>query len=306
MHEIAIVGDVHIDDKVSSRKDDYFETCLQKITEVASQSKNIIFLGDLFNRPTISNAKVVDLFLFFNFLKNKNNNNFYSIIGNHDIFNYREDTLNKTTLGIFNACGLVKVILPEQPEVIGKYTFHTSFVDLSMCKSHLKGKKLTPNDVLLLHHYFEDGYEGFKYEELKDLGVNKIFFGHEHSPFKNLRKVYEEYTAYRGGSLLRNSADDYNFKRDIYYFTLDDEVIPHKLDCMKQSVDVFTESALSKQNLNKNKFIASLKEIVDKYSNNLGNQSKFSIKEALQEVGAPLDTLEYIEHKYTSIGVSFS
>ena len=34
MYNIAIVGDLHIDTKVSSRKDDYFQTCLQKINEV--------------------------------------------------------------------------------------------------------------------------------------------------------------------------------------------------------------------------------------------------------------------------------
>ena len=87
MYKIGIIGDIHIDSKVSSRKDDYFSTCLEKLEEVANNCKNIIILGDVFNRPTLTNDYFIRLYDFLRYRCTCKGNNFYTIIGNHDVYN---------------------------------------------------------------------------------------------------------------------------------------------------------------------------------------------------------------------------
>lgn len=303
MYKFGIVGDVHIDTKISSRKDDYFQTCLDKISEVASNCENIIFLGDLFNRPTIPNEYFSQLYNHLNYLKLKGNK-FYSIIGNHDIYNELEESLNKTTLGLCQLTNLIEVIDATHPVNIAGYNFYTSYVNLEKAKEHLKALRLNENDVLLLHLYYEDKYEGLCYDDLKNIGSSYIFLGHEHTPFPDLRRCYNEYTIYRCGSLLRCSANTNNLSRDIFYYVFDNISDIHcaKIECMRPSKDVFTEKACTRENLNRSKFLKNINEVIDKYTNNISTQSKFSIKNILESLNTPNKCLEYINEKYVKIG----
>lgn len=304
MSKIAIVGDVHIASNVSSRVDDYFNTCLNKIKEISEENDSIIFLGDLFNTPTIQNNYFVELYNLFTYYKNKGKK-FYSIIGNHDIYNEREESLYKSTLGLCEITGLIEIIKPNMPISIGKYNFHTSYVNFNKAKEHIKTLKLNENDILLLHHFFDDQYEGFTYEDIKDIGCKNIFLGHEHSPFPELRKVYKEFTAYRSGSLLRNSSIQYNLERDIFYFVLEDEVKCYKLENVKSAKDIFTQQAYSQENLSKKIFLQNINDVIGKYTNNISTQNKFSISCILTELNTPISSLNYIKSKYESIGERF-
>ena len=307
MFKIGIVGDVHIATSVSSRKDNYFETCMNKIKEVSENCKNVIFLGDIFNTPTIPNNYFIELYTTLNYLKTVNGNNFYSIVGNHDVYQEREESLNKTSLGLCDTLGIIKLILPDKPVTIDNFTFYSTYVNLKKAKEDLKEKKFNENDILLLHHYFEDRYEGFKYEELKELGCKKIFFGHEHLPFEGFRKEYNEFTAYRCGSLLRNNAGTANLKRDIFYYIINDEDIVQiaKLDCMKKAEDVFTEKAFTQENLQKKQFLTDINDVIQKYTNNISTKNCFSIKNILEELKANDKVIQYIEDKYTLVGTTF-
>ena len=305
MFDIAIVGDVHISPSVSSRKDNYFDTCLQKIEEIASKCKNIIFLGDVFNSPTIAYNYFADFYSLLSKLKARGNN-FYSILGNHDVFNEREDSRLKTSLGLAYVTNLITLILPDKPIKIGSYTFHTSYVSFDKAKKHLSNLKLDKLDILLLHHYFEDQYEGFCYEDLKNIGCDKIFFGHEHSAFEKGRKQFNEFTAYRCGSLLRNSSIEYNLKRTIFYYVFDPAGIKCcSLDCMKPAEEVFTYEAFNQENLHKKQFLNNINEVISKYTNNVSTQNTFNIKTILEEINTPITNMQYIREKYELIGERF-
>ena len=208
MYKIGIIGDIHIDSKVSSRKDDYFSTCLEKLEEVANNCKNIIILGDVFNRPTLTNDYFIRLYDFLRYRCTCKGNNFYTIIGNHDVYNELEDTLNKTVLGLCSATGVINIITPEQPAVIENIRFVTSYVKLKTAKEHLKNCDYNEDDVLLLHHYFEDKYEGLLYEDFLNVKCKRIFLGHEHLAFDKFKKEYPGHEETIGASMYFYKIND--------------------------------------------------------------------------------------------------
>ena len=301
MYSIGIVGDVHIDTGVSSRRDNYFQTCLDKISEVANNCKHIIFLGDLFNRESLPSEYFYQLYIHLNYLKNINGNVFYSIIGNHDIPNENEKNLNKTTLGLCKLTGLLNLIEVHNPVNIEGINFYTSYVNLDKCREHLKTLKLNSNDVLLLHQYFEDGFPGIELEDIQDIGCSKIFLGHEHTPFMNFVKQINDLSIYRCGSLVRNSANTSNLTRDIFYFTLDKDVNIIQLQGANPASEVFTEKAYKQENLERTYFIKNISEVIDKYTNNVSVQSKFSLKQVLEEIHTPDNCMQYINNIYKAI-----
>lgn len=304
MHNIAIVGDLHIDTKVSSRKDDYFQTCLNKLSEVAKTSKTIIILGDMFNRPTLPNEYFSRLYTHLSYLKS-HGISFYSIMGNHDLYNEDESNISKTCLGVCNLIGLVKVIAPENPVNINGINFYTSYVNFDKAKQHLKSLKLNETDILLLHHFYEDCSNSFTYDDFKNIGCKNIFLGHEHTPFEQLRKVTDKFTVYRCGSLLRNIANECNLKRDIFYFVIDNNVNPVKLDNVLPAKDVFTEKAFTQENLHRKRFVTNINDVILKYTNNVNTESKFSLKTILRELKTPQFSMDYIEQKYRNINEVF-
>ena len=312
MYEIAIVGDLHLSPKVSSRTDDYFESCLEKITEIASTCRNIIFLGDTFDSPTIPPNYFIELYRHLNYLISIKGNEFYAIMGNHDLYNEREESLDRTTLGLCNETNLIQVKKPNNPVTIGSYNFYTSYVYFNKCKQHLleisKPECYLDNDILLLHQYYEDLYECLHYDDLCDTGFKHIFFGHEHKPMAGFRIQTPTFTAYRCGSCGRNRADAFNLNRDINYFILDPQydIKVGKLECVKPAENVFTEQAYNQDNLKKKQFINNINDVIGKYTNNINVQDKFSIKCILKELNTPDICLQYIKNKYEQINEVFS
>ena len=130
--------------------------------------------------------------------------------------------------------------------------------------------------------------------------------GHHHKPVEGLQKNYNNLTVYRCGSLGRNKAEDFNFTRDIYYFTIEGkEVKFHIVENIKQATEVFKPEALSKVNLKKKEFIRSINDIIQKYTNNISTENKFSIKTILTELNTPIKTMSYIESIYNKISERF-
>lgn len=312
MYEIAIVGDLHLSPKVSSRVDNYFEACLEKITEICTNCRNVIFLGDTFDSPTMPANYFIELYRHLNYLTTMKGNEFYAIMGNHDLYNEREESLDRTTLGLCNETNIIQVIKPDNPVNIGSYTFHTSYVNFNKCKQHLqqiaKPEFYTDTDILLLHQYYEDLYDCLTYKDLCDTGFKHIFLGHEHKPLDGFRVQTPEFTIYRCGSCGRNRADSFNLSRDIHYFILDPnlDIKIGKLECVKPSVDVFTEQAYNQDNLKKKQFINNINDVIGKYTNNINVQDKFSIKCILNELNTPEKCMQYIQNKYTQINEVFN
>lgn len=303
MYNYGIIGDVHIDVSVSSRKDDYFTTCLEKLTSVAQTCKNVIFLGDVFNKQVLPNEYFTRLYTHLKYLMTTYNCRFYSIVGNHDIYNEQEVTLSKTTLGICALTGIITII-PIEGITIDDYKFYSSYVNLEKAKNHISTLSLKSTDILLLHQYFEDAFPGLSFDDVNHVGCKNIFVGHEHTPFPKLKKCHDDISVFRCGSLLRNAATSSNLSRRIFYFVFNtlDDIIPYELDNYKPASDVFTPSAFNQENLTKKRFVQSIDDVINKYTNNITIQDKFSIKTILLELKASQNCISYINDKYNKIG----
>lgn len=317
---IGIVGDLHIAPKPSSRIDDYFNAGLQKIFEISEKCKHVIFLGDIFSHPKIEEQYLSALITTFNNIKSVYGTQFYTIIGNHDIANENEINLKNSSLGILNCCGIINVILPQQPLVLRQnnyiYRFNTTPVNFEKAKQYLSDKHYdnlldSTNkyesciDILLLHHLYETGSSCFSYNDLRNLGCELIFLGHDHKPFDQGKIQYPEFTIYKSGSIMRNKADDYNFSRQLYYNILQDGKVINQSINTTSAENIFKIEALTRQNLHKQKFLESVHKVIDKYKNNISNQSRFSIKNILQELNAPISVIEGINQKYNKFNEVF-
>ena len=305
---IAIVGDPHFDLAVRSRRDDYLQTCLLKLDEISNNADVIIFLGDFFNTPVVRISVLLPLMQQLQ--KYRNTGKFIATIpGNHDLYNEREESLNTTSLGILNTTNLVSVIDYSAPIIFGDYNFYSAPVNLGKAKEFLKNFPGNLNqdrkNVLLLHLYYEDRYEGLTSDDIKDLGFDYVFFGHEHSPFG--MKMAGQTPVYRLGAMTRNSANEYNLKRTPSYIIINGgEIEAHTLDCIRDGEEVFTEEAFTQQNLKKKQFIENIHSVISRYQEGANTTNeRFSIIGTLKELNAPENAIEHIRKKYDSLGLTF-
>ena len=252
------------------------------------------------------------LYTHFIYCKTTYNCEFYSIIGNHDISNELERTVNNTSLGNMFTTGAIHPILVEKPLIIDNYRFNTTYVRFTKARKHIKAMqgqygndKYT--DVLCVHHFYEDTSDCFTYDDYKGLGCKYIFMGHEHCPLPQGKIEYPEFTIFRSGSMTRGIAAEYNFDRTLYYIVIDtetDNIYCEVIDA-KPAKDVFTQESFTRENYQRTKFVESIDNIIDKYANNTSVQDKFSIYNILLEINAGSNHIEYIRSKYQKIGERF-
>ena len=305
--KIGIVGDLHIAPVPQSRIDEYFETGLQKIKEIAVNCDKVIFLGDIFTSARVDEKYVYSLIQHLHFCKNRYNTQFYTIIGNHDVVHEDENNLQDSSLGILQISNAINIITPDKPLLLDNCCFNTIPVNYKKAKEFIKHLNYTSNlnEILLLHHEYETGTNCFSYEDFRNVGCNMVFLGHDHKPLDGGRIIYPEFTVYRSGSIMRNRGDDYNFTRTLYYYVLENGNVSCQAITTKPAQDVFKIETLTKQNYNKQKFVESLNEVIDRYKNNISTQSRFSIKNILVELGATENIIDNIRKRYEKLGEVF-
>lgn len=303
--KIGIIGDLHIAPAPANRLDDYFQTGLNKIEEIAKVVDYAIFLGDIFTNSKVDDYYKNILISHLFYCKSKYNCQFATIIGNHDVSHEEEINLPNSSLGTLAACGAMTIILPHKPlEIMDggmEYRFHTIPVKYKNAVEYIKDKKYNYNDILLIHHEYETGTNCFSYNDFKDLGCKMIFLGHDHKPFDEGRIIYPEFTIYRSGSIMRNRADDYNLNRYLYYYILENNQISCQPISMLDAKKVFAVESYERLQYQKRKFSESIDTIIDKYKNNINVQDKFSIKKILKELKIPDSNINYIKDKYKQI-----
>ena len=310
--KIGIVGDLHIAPVPEKRIDDYFNTGLYKVEEIAKNCNYVIFLGDIFSKPRVEESYVIQLISHFIYCSSKYGTKFYSIVGNHDVDHEEESNLSNSSLGVLSASKALTLILPESPVKIGNFTFNTIPVKFSNAveyfNSRLQNYYYSSTDVLLVHHLYETGNECFTYDDFKNLGCRSIFLGHDHKPFDQGRIIYPEFTVYRSGSIMRNRAEDYNFTRTLYYYIFNSET--GVVSCMAVPTTpadkVFKVEAINKLEYQEKQYTEALDKLIDKYENNIGVQDKFSLKKILTEqLNVEDEYITYYDKKYQSINEIF-
>ena len=314
---IGIVGDLHIAPPPEKRMDDYFQVGLNKIEEIAANVERVIFLGDIFTHPKVEPKYVNMLTQHLWYCKGKYGTHFYTIIGNHDVAHEEEEYLADSSLGTLKASTVMDIITPDKPLIISDrgvvYRFNTIPVKYKTAKEYIQGKVFTNStedgipcvDILLVHHEYETGTNCFSYNDFKDLNCKMIFLGHDHKPFEEGRIIYPEFTVYRSGSIMRNRADDYNFTRTLYYYTLDNNVVGCKAVTTTPFDKVFKVEAINKIETQEKHYTEALEKIIEKYENNISVKDMFSIKNILIELNAKESIIDYIKKKYENEGEVF-
>ena len=306
--KIAILGDVHYAENVTSRLDLFYQTVLDKLDEVFSKFDVAVCVGDLMNAPTTSMESGLALFSRLSNYK-RQGKRFITILGNHDVYNDREDTIGRTFVGLLEKYGVIEVLKPHEPIEIDNLLFHSLYIDNDKAREEIKNfpKKLDKNNIIISHNYFECEYDGLNRNDFDGLDV-KIFFGHEHKPLKHFDRFY------RCGALTRTTANDYNTCRMPYYYVIDSmtsDVEAETVDCAKNPEDVYRKDKLERQNLAVKHFeesvhdttLMTMEKVLDNYSGSINSET--TIKQALLELQAPEYALARIKSKYVMLGEKF-
>ena len=292
MSKIAIVGDVHIATGVSTRKDNYFETCLGKLRQIFDNNDYIIFGGDLFHTPVLPLDKFYSVYLLFK--EYQNTKEFYSIVGNHDLFNMNEQTLYKTSLGLLELTGLIHILREgEILEISNKARFEATALNFGELKPS------EHDNYFLFHHFYNlNCQDSLNDEMLNSMFPNMLgcFCFHDHETYEPLNGVY------RPGSLMRNAATEYNKKRIPVYYQIDSKTGEISLQTIvaQRGEDIFVDNALIKK---RERFIEDLNNTINMYSEKIETNEKYSMIEILKEIKTPRKSMEYIMQTCKVLGV---
>lgn len=291
---IAIIGDTHLAKTMGSRTDNnYMETCLNKLEQVLSQNDYVLCLGDFFNTAVADTDLVGSV---YSLLKSYKQTELITIIGNHCCYNMNEDSLYRTSLGLLELTGAIKVLRPKDYFEVGE--------GLCFKTLPLNFKDIKPDNdecFFLGHHYFGlNCADSLSEDMLKEYFPNAqgLAFGHEHQPFPiteiNLNKTVN---IYRPGSLLRNAATDYNKKRKPFYYqiTLEEwkQGLPFRmvqLECA-EGKDIFVDNIVIKK---REKFLENVDRVIQLCSEKVDTETKYSMIETLKEIKTPRRCFEYI------------
>lgn len=107
--KILFATDIHLRAvrPISRKDDDFLASILHKIDQIREMSDNfdiVILGGDIFDRPDASHgvvSRAINAFAKFKVPV-------YSVVGNHDVYGYQSQTLDRTALGVLFEAGVVK------------------------------------------------------------------------------------------------------------------------------------------------------------------------------------------------------
>lgn len=309
-NSIAFVGDIHLQfSNPSSRVDNYFEAILNKIKQVMNSNKYTISLGDIFSHPVLDIQGTVILISLLKDYK-ESGGTWIEILGNHPIYSWNINTLNKTTLGLLNKLGLVTIL--DRSGQIKDSLSTIEIGDWTIVPTLLNSPKdistaPTPRSILVGHNYYAFGRDkkhSLEYEDLKDKGYKYCFLGHDHQNYPP--KIIENTILYRPGSLAREAAHSYNFERDIIYYQLDldsEKIESVKVDYSPAS-EVFSVEANMKYNDITPEYVYDLQALMDSFKKK--KTANISIRKMLEDnEEIPDRIVEFIKDCYQVNNIEF-
>lgn len=307
---VAFVGDIHLQfSNPASRIDNYFEAILNKIGQVMKANKYFISLGDLFSHPVLD---IQGTMIFIELLKEYKEKGgvFIEIAGNHTIYNWQLNTVNKTTLGLLHKLNLIQIL--DRSGLIDKAKSSIEIEGYTIVPGLLNDPKNlieapNNNSILVAHSYYafeRDKKHSLEYEDLKDKGYKYCFLGHDHQPYQP--KIIENTTLYRPGSLAREAAHPYNFDRKITYYQLDlntDKIKSIEVDYEPAS-EVFSIEANEKHNDTTPQYVYDMEELMKNFKNK--KTANISIRKMLEDnKDIPDKIVNFIKDCYEQCNLEF-
>lgn len=305
--KVSIVGDVHIMERSPRyRKDDYLNSILSKLDYIFDNSDIVLFLGDLFDNPTISYKA---FHRFVSLLKHHyvNGKQFYSIVGNHDIQNYNLHKLKESTLGLIFSIGLIKPLTRISVNgiifdgmTLGNKVIEQSSFDLT-------------NTSFLLGHYFYNNSLDPDYsitdDQIINMNYDYLFLGHDHKPYSV--KTIGKTLLHRGGSICRNTIDDFNLKRVPSFYQVyikpnsDYEINYLEIKSSLLTSEVYIPEVFQTNTSKINKeYLTDISSVLKSFTKNV-NLNSNNISSILLSLNPPDEVYHYIENTYLENNMKF-
>lgn len=306
-YKVSIVGDVHILERSPRyRKDDYLNSILNKLEYVFQNSDIILFLGDLFDHPTIS-YKAFHRFVSLLKTYYVQGKQFYSIVGNHDIQNYNLSKLKESTLGLIFSIGLIKPLtrISINGVIFDGMTLGNKVIEQETFQLN--------NPSVLLGHYFYNNSLDPEYsitdDQIVNMNYDYLFLGHDHKPY--VTKSIGKTKLHRGGSICRNTIDDFNFKRvpSFYRFNIktnsEFNVDFLEIENSLSTKDIYIPEVF-KTNITKinKEYLTDISTILKSFNKNV-NVNSNKISSILLSLNVPDDVYHCIENKYLENNLNF-
>lgn len=220
---VVIVGDTHFNYIAPrSRIDDYPDTCVKKLDKLRNICKQrgfkyVVFLGDIFHKP----KQPVDyLFKVVTALKLfwADGISCYTISGNHDLYNERLDSLERSALGLFLEIG---VLVPfhelsfQNNGSMNLYGFHYSEEAKPVMEWDSESYPIGDINVFVAHMFYEFDLskDSLQKKDIVNLGYDIYCLGHDHVTYP-LEQVGSA-SIVRPGSFMRGTSHKYNLERDV-------------------------------------------------------------------------------------------
>ena len=267
----GVIYDPHFSDATpQSRKDDYPKALWDKMLWVeqdlrANGASFLLFTGDITHKSTMSTKFVCTAVRFFRDYAVP----IYGIAGNHDVYAGSTDFMNRTSLGILFASGVIRKLEHLRIEGAKGFSVHVRGFDYAPA-FHVKKPALLDLQeaapwakspprwhLAVAHGFTHKTHSQFTTKDyvnvpsFSDAGYHALFLGHDHVPYEP--EVVGKTLLCRGGSLSRGTKHLYQRARNVQYHlvTVDEtdiEVTARPIPCAPPE-DVYSEQQIEREDL---------------------------------------------------------
>ena len=187
----------------TSRKDSYFDACINKLEFMLKSCDTLVLAGDLFHKARTEDV-VKNRILK---LLNHYGKDVYTIIGNHDIEQDAMHTLPRTSLGNLAYHKCVTILNPDKIWNISGLKVGVLSYNIETAKSQTFESEL---DVVIGHHFYEwtrDLTKSIEESNVAQYNTRYLILGHDHEPHPNI--LVNNTTILRFGSVMRDRLQSY-------------------------------------------------------------------------------------------------
>jgi len=241
------VGDPHLTSRRPGRRKDadFGRTVLAKIEQCVrianDRNLQLVFLGDLFDRPTEENESLkpalVRLLMGLRYVAISN-------LGNHEIIS--SALSDSDTISILDAGKSLRI--QKASGLIGVFTLASDGEEMTVALGATPFGQIIPDDVSehlaqadtviwLTHHdiAFDGSYPGAQ-EPFEIQGCGLVVNGHMHAPFPAIERG--ETTWFNPGNITRLSVDTMDHEPTVWESSASGEMTPDVLDHEKAVFDL--------------------------------------------------------------------
>lgn len=245
-----------------SRKDEYCLTMLSKLDFLAEAAKKlecdlVLMGGDLWHTKNQPDTYTIDVIHSFD----KFTCPVYTVVGNHDIYYARVNTLSKTPLGLVLASGKVKRLGNIRIQM-GSLEVLIHGFDYVLNPVLPEAINLIDNNIniLVTHNFLFSTLSSFapeetiKIEEFEKSRWDIFLVGHDHMTYPEMIK--KDKKILRPGALSRGTKHVQNRMRDVCFNTIDvkstGEVITNQIRIpVKPSDEIYSNVQIEREEISK-------------------------------------------------------